>query len=340
MVSTRTRPDEGTSRRPGLRSKVVGGSSRVSLGSRRDHRGKEDIGRASQTSDRKSRSRRPSDPREGRNHGSAKHGRSRSRRTSKEAEMSKEPLGRSRPSRSPKRGSHDDRFWKTFAGRFPGFEEQFRKFEDMYYEEKREGPDDSLIFMGEGKVPQGRDLSKERDPKPPPRPEPWVDREAMDLRDSPQEFSAKAMATFLTGATMIWFHNLPPGSVRSYADLGQKLHVRFFSSKRASHTIHDLSSVRQRWNESLGKCYERFTKELMMIDQVDDLVVRVEFVNGLSPFGTGATLRGKLTAKPPATSQKLWETVEKEIRTDESMKRAKEAFGEGEKKAGNRRRRS
>ncbi|CAI9089923.1 OLC1v1024576C1 [Oldenlandia corymbosa var. corymbosa] len=156
----------------------------------------------------------------------------------------------------------------------------------------------------------------------------------MDLRDSHREFSTKAMPTFLTGAAKIWFDSLSPGSVTSYADLGQKLHVRFFSSKRAKRTIHDLSSVRQRRNESLGEYYERFTKELMMIDQVDDLVVRVDFVNGLSPFGAGAALRSKLTAKPPGTTQKLWEIVKKEIRTDESMKRAREAFAEGEKKAG------
>ncbi|CAI9089967.1 OLC1v1024625C1 [Oldenlandia corymbosa var. corymbosa] len=154
---------------------------------------------------------------------------------------------------------------------------------------------------------------------------------AMDLRGASRELMAKALPIFLTDSANTWFDNLPPGSVSSYLKWRAMLHVLFFSCKRASKTIHELASVRQRKNDSLAQYYDWFNKELILIDQIDNLVVRVEFLNGLSPFGAGAALWRKLMDKFPESTQRLWKIVKKEVRKEESLRRARETFHDNKK---------
>ncbi|XP_025625621.1 uncharacterized protein [Arachis hypogaea] len=71
--------------------------------------------------------------------------------------------------------------------------------------------------------------------------------------------------TFLDGAVLIWFSNLPAGSISSFDKLADLFVNNFVALKIYVHDSNYLSTIKQRQHESLKDHMTRFAKATMEI---------------------------------------------------------------------------
>lgn len=74
----------------------------------------------------------------------------------------------------------------------------------------------------------------------------------------------KTFTQGLVGPTQLWFHQLPLGSIRSYANLVQKFIGNFFINVKISRKLEDIT-ILQRVREPLRKYVKRFNAKYVNI---------------------------------------------------------------------------
>ncbi|CAI9117822.1 OLC1v1019307C1 [Oldenlandia corymbosa var. corymbosa] len=120
-------------------------------------------------------------------------------------------------------------------------------------------------------------------------------KNAMRLRNAPNDFMCKAFPIYLMGQAQL------PRSIRSFYELGTLFHTRFFQGKKIRKTITEWMSLKQDREESIRAYYCRVTKEQLQVEGISEKTIIATFTNGLYPYGAPATLRQKLTKEPPHT---------------------------------------
>ncbi|GMH18430.1 hypothetical protein Nepgr_020271 [Nepenthes gracilis] len=86
----------------------------------------------------------------------------------------------------------------------------------------------------------------------------------------------------LTGDALLWFHGLPPNSIRSFDELADSFLSQFASSRREERQPWHLIRLRQKSDESLKRLLNRFITEARWIPQLSDELKLNAFVANLA----------------------------------------------------------
>ncbi|GAU44076.1 hypothetical protein TSUD_368880 [Trifolium subterraneum] len=77
--------------------------------------------------------------------------------------------------------------------------------------------------------------------------------------------------TTLVEGAMAWYRSLPQGSITSWKDLCKQFASHFTASRKHPKTEANLEAVVQGPNETLRSYIERFNKEVVQVDVIDDM---------------------------------------------------------------------
>ena len=91
----------------------------------------------------------------------------------------------------------------------------------------------------------------------------------------------RAFPTTLKGVTRIWFSRLTPNSVSTFKELSAQFTAYFIGGHRYKKSTACLMSIKQREDETLRSYISCFNKETLSIDEADDKILVVAFINGL-----------------------------------------------------------
>ena len=117
--------------------------------------------------------------------------------------------------------------------------------------------------------------------------------EAMKCKTFKQGYSSLAL---------LWFHQLPTGSVDGYNELIQKFISNFSINVKVSTTSDDLSTIKQKNKEPLQSYIEQFNTKFINIPKCPDNMVVLTFKLGLQ-YGT--KVKEDLTVKPPQNLEEI-----------------------------------
>ncbi|XP_071933618.1 uncharacterized protein [Coffea arabica] len=123
----------------------------------------------------------------------------------------------------------------------------------------------------------------------------------MRLQTAADALRCKTFPMFLKGKARLWFQDLTPGSIRSFAELARQFAAQLVSSKTYSKNTAHLMAIKQKPDESLKNFMTRFNTESLQIRDKDEKVVMAAFVNGLRV----EDLFYKLEEKPPENLEEL-----------------------------------
>lgn len=118
-----------------------------------------------------------------------------------------------------------------------------------------------------------------------------------------------------------WFYSLPSGSIRSYRDLMECFHRRFFQKAESKTTSAHLLTVRQGRGESISDFMIRFNQECLKVEDINDLLIISVFQNGILP----GALYKKIVKYEPRTASELWRIADRFAKADEADRRKREA---------------
>ena len=91
----------------------------------------------------------------------------------------------------------------------------------------------------------------------------------------------RAFPTTLKGSTKIWFSRLTPNSIGTFKELSAQFASHFIGGHRYKKSTACLMNIKQREDEMLRSYITRFNKEALSIDEADDKILVVAFMNGL-----------------------------------------------------------
>ena len=91
----------------------------------------------------------------------------------------------------------------------------------------------------------------------------------------------RAFPTTLKGAARIWFSRLTPNSTSTFKELSAQFTAHFIGGHRYKKSTACLMSIKQREDETLRAYISRFNKEALSIDESNDTIFVVAFMNGL-----------------------------------------------------------
>ena len=103
----------------------------------------------------------------------------------------------------------------------------------------------------------------------------------MHLQGIPNEIMCRAFPTALKGPARIWFNRLTPNSISSFKELSTQFASHFIEGHRYKKSTTCLMNIKQREDEMLRSYITRFNKKALLIDEVDDKILVVTFMNGL-----------------------------------------------------------
>ena len=103
----------------------------------------------------------------------------------------------------------------------------------------------------------------------------------MHLQGVADEIMCRAFPTTLKGVTRIWFSRLTPNSVSTFKELSAQFTAYFIGGHRYKKSTACLMSIKQREDETLRSYISCFNKETLSIDEADDKILVVAFINGL-----------------------------------------------------------
>ncbi|KAK6164140.1 hypothetical protein DH2020_001004 [Rehmannia glutinosa] len=139
----------------------------------------------------------------------------------------------------------------------------------------------------------------------------------MMLHGETDAIKCRAFFATLRKSTRIWFSSWPATSISSFKQLAQEFLNHFVSSKSYKKASAHLMGVRQKQDESLRDFIQRFNKEALEIEELDQSVALAALMNGVQKTSRFAF---SLAKKPPLTLADLFNRVEKYINAEEMSK--------------------
>ena len=85
----------------------------------------------------------------------------------------------------------------------------------------------------------------------------------------------------LKGPNRIWFSKLKPNSIGTFKKLSAQFASHFIGGHRYKKSTACLLNIKQQEDETLRSYITRFNKEALSIDEADDKILVVAFMNGL-----------------------------------------------------------
>ncbi|KAK6117276.1 hypothetical protein DH2020_048987 [Rehmannia glutinosa] len=139
----------------------------------------------------------------------------------------------------------------------------------------------------------------------------------MMLHGETDAIKCRAFSATLRKSARVWFSSLPAASISSFKQLTQEFLNHFVSSKRYKKASAHLMGVRQKQDESLRDSIQRFNKEALEIEDLDQSVALAALMNGVRKTSRFAF---SLAKKPPLTLADLFNRAEKYINAEEMSK--------------------
>ncbi|KAL0421069.1 UNVERIFIED_CONTAM: hypothetical protein Slati_3129800 [Sesamum latifolium] len=135
-----------------------------------------------------------------------------------------------------------------------------------------------------------------------------------DLLDISDAAYCKLFRTTLSGKTMAWFNQLPPGMVKTFEQLSQRFLHHFAINKRYPKTASYLFTIVQHEHEGLREYVQRFSEAILEVPHVSpELLASIMQQNLRS-----SRFKESISGKPPATKEELLARAEKYIRIEET----------------------
>ena len=91
----------------------------------------------------------------------------------------------------------------------------------------------------------------------------------------------RAFPTTLKGAARIWFSRSTPNSISTFKELSTQFTGHFIGGHKYKKSMVCLKSIRQREDKTLKSYISLFNKEALSIDEADDKILVVTFMNEL-----------------------------------------------------------
>ena len=91
----------------------------------------------------------------------------------------------------------------------------------------------------------------------------------------------QSLPTTLKGPARIWFNRLTPNSISTFKELSAQLASHFIGGHKYKKSTTCLMNIKQREDETLRPYITRFSKKVLLIDEVDDKILVAAFTNGL-----------------------------------------------------------
>ena len=104
---------------------------------------------------------------------------------------------------------------------------------------------------------------------------------SMSIQGVDDALMCKAFPTILKTVARSWFSLLPPRSIITFKDLGEKFVSHFVSNIAHKKTSITLMSIRQRQDEPLREFVTRFNNETLQVKDFDHTVAIAIFTNSL-----------------------------------------------------------
>ncbi|XP_071939126.1 uncharacterized protein [Coffea arabica] len=134
------------------------------------------------------------------------------------------------------------------------------------------------------------------------------------LQTATDAVRCKTFPMFLEGKARQWFQELPPRSIRSFAQLARLFAAQFVSSRAFSKSTAHLMTIQQRPEESLREYMVRFNNESLQVRDRDDKVVIVAFINGLRK----QKLYTELVERPPKSVREMLDRDHEKANAEEA----------------------
>ncbi|XP_011101271.1 uncharacterized protein LOC105179364 [Sesamum indicum] len=135
----------------------------------------------------------------------------------------------------------------------------------------------------------------------------------MNLYGQSSSINVKMFVTTLTGKAQEWFTSLPPGSIKSHAQLMQKFTFHFASKRKQKRSATYLFTIRQRDNETLKNFMGTLNNKTLEVQDLRiDMMVSI-LIHGLKkgPFASA------LARDPPTDVEQLMRLAQKYIDQEE-----------------------
>ena len=103
----------------------------------------------------------------------------------------------------------------------------------------------------------------------------------MHLQGVADEIMCRAFPTTLKGPASVWFSRLTPNSISTFKELSAQFASHFIGGHKYKKSTVCLMSIKQWEDETLRSSITHFNKEAFLIDEADDKILVVAFINGL-----------------------------------------------------------
>ncbi|XP_010245105.1 PREDICTED: uncharacterized protein LOC104588740 [Nelumbo nucifera] len=140
-------------------------------------------------------------------------------------------------------------------------------------------------------------------------------RALMLLHGYSDTLTFRAFQVTFKGAARRWFVKLPPCSINSWEQLTNLFLAHFISSQRCQKSVVSLMVVRQRHDESLWSCIDRFKKEELEVRDLNPMVSVHATIQGLVPK---LALKCSIAKTSPKTKAIFLKKAQKYIAAEEA----------------------
>ena len=124
----------------------------------------------------------------------------------------------------------------------------------------------------------------------------------------------KTFTQGLAGPALLWFHQLPTGSVDEYDKLIEKFISNFSINVKVLKTSDDLSTINMKNREPLKSYIEQFNVEFINFPRCPDNVAVLGFMLGLQH---GTKVKEDLTVKPPQNLEEILSRAREFVKLEE-----------------------
>jgi hypothetical protein len=154
-------------------------------------------------------------------------------------------------------------------------------------------------------------------------PESWLTVYGLAIRAAGGD--SKAMANYLPVAladsARSWLHELPRGTIGSWAELRDHFIANFQGTFERPGTQFDLYNVVQKSGESLRDYIRRFSEQRKKISDITDDVIIAAFTKGIRH----GDLVGKFGRKPPRTVKQMFEKTNEYAKAEHAITASKQS---------------
>ncbi|KAL0378823.1 UNVERIFIED_CONTAM: hypothetical protein Sradi_3187800 [Sesamum radiatum] len=135
-----------------------------------------------------------------------------------------------------------------------------------------------------------------------------------DLLDLSDATYCKIFRTTLAGKAMVWFNQLPIGTIESFEQLSQCFLHHFAINKRYPKTASYLFTMIQREHDSLREYMQKFSEAVLEVPHVNPELLASIMQQNLRR----GRFRESIAGKPPTSLDELLVRAEKYIRIEET----------------------